>query len=117
MLYRETPIGYRENHKEHINTLCVQHAEFLMLVQMVATELSNSKGSERWVWQRNNAFEEQNETCKIMKCVVLTYAFNHQNCLTKCFIACDGFVLILVTKAVGGNMNVTKKNIENLIRS
>jgi hypothetical protein len=83
----------------------------------VATEVSKSKGSERWVWQRSNAFEEQHENCKMMECLVFTYAFNHQNCLTKCFIACDGFVLIPVTKAVGGNMNVTKKNIENLVRS
>jgi len=98
MLYRETPISHRENHKEHINTLCVQHAEFLMFVQMVATELSNSKGSERWVWQRSNAFEEQHENCKMMECVVYTYEFNHQNRLTKCFIDTDGFVLIPVTK-------------------
>jgi hypothetical protein len=53
----------------------------------------------------------------MMECVVFTYAFNHQNCLTKCFIATGGFVLTPVTKVVGGNMNVTKKNIETLLEA
>jgi hypothetical protein len=44
-----------------------------------------------------------------MECIVFTYAFNHQNRLTKCFIAADEFVLIPVTKFVGGNVNVTKR--------
>jgi hypothetical protein len=61
MLYRETPTGYCENHKGHINTLCVKNAEFLMLVYMVIIVLSNSKCSERWVWQKSNAYEEQEQ--------------------------------------------------------
>lgn len=68
------------------------------------------------MWQKDNAHEEQNDNIKMMECVTFTYAFNHKNCLTKRFIATDGFVLIPVTKIFGENIVMTK-NIETLLEA
>jgi hypothetical protein len=35
MLFKEIIAVYCENHNEHVNTLCGQNAEFLMLKQVV----------------------------------------------------------------------------------
>jgi len=85
--------------------------------KMVAIVLSNSKCSEGGVWHRSNAFEEQQENCKLMERVVFTYAFNHQNCLTKSFMATDGFVLIPVTKGCRRKHERHEEKHRNLVRS
>jgi hypothetical protein len=68
------------------------------------------------VAEEQRTHEEQNDNFKIMECVKFTQEFNHKNCLTKCFIATDGFVLIPVTKIFGEKHRHDEKY-RNIVRS